>query len=274
MHLHWPGDPPGAAALREWVQRSADAVAAWYGTFPVRTVDLRFAPAPGRGLHGAVTYGGQAPHIDGRVGRDSDLQRDLLGDWVLVHELVHLALPDVPGPHRWLEEGLATYVEPWVRVAAGQLDLAKAWRDLVDGLPQGLPGPGDQGLDRTATWGRTYWGGALFCLLGDLEIRRRTADRAGLQHALRGVLAAGGSLHVTWPIEQVLATADAATGTTALTDLWAAQRDTPVLTDLEALWRALGVVREGRSVRFDDTAPLAARRRAIAAGPTARAPSR
>ena len=42
---------------------------------------------------------------------------------------------------------------------------------------------GGFGLDNTHTWGRTYWGGAMFCLLADVEIRRRTHNRRGLQDA-------------------------------------------------------------------------------------------
>ena len=52
----------------------------------------------------------------------------------------------------------------------------------------------DRGLDRTRTWGRTYWGGALFCLMADVEIRKQTGNRVGLQDALRTILSAGGSI--------------------------------------------------------------------------------
>ena len=41
-------------------------------------------------------------------------------------------------------------------------------------MPKGLPQAGDQGLDNTGTWGREYWGGAMFCLLADIEIRKAT----------------------------------------------------------------------------------------------------
>lgn len=85
---------------------------------------------------------------------------DLRRDWVVAHELVHLGFPSVDESHHWMEEGLATYVEPIARARAGQLLAAKVWSDLVEGLPQGLPAPGDRGLDHTPTWGRTYWGGA------------------------------------------------------------------------------------------------------------------
>ena len=74
------------------------------------------------------------------------------------------------------------------RARTGELSTEKVWGDLVRGLPQGLPGRGDEGLDRTHTWGRTYWGGALFWLLADVEIRERTGNRFGLEDALRAVL--------------------------------------------------------------------------------------
>jgi len=64
--------------------------------------------------------------------------------------------------HRWLGEGLATYIEPLGRIRTGSLTPERVWRDLVLGLPQGEPQPGDQGLDVTHTWGRTYWGGRFF----------------------------------------------------------------------------------------------------------------
>src|SRR5204862_508621 len=79
------------------------------------------------------------------------------------------------------------------------------WGGLAHGLPQGQPRDGDRGLDHTPTWGRTYWGGAMFCLLADVEMRRRSAGRAGLQQALQGLGAAGGNYSVRWPVERVLA---------------------------------------------------------------------
>ena len=82
-------------------------------------------------------------------------EADLDQDWALTHEMVHLAFPSVADEHHWIEEGIATYVEPIARVEAGNLDAATVWRELVEGLPRGLPQPGDRGLDYTHTWGRT-----------------------------------------------------------------------------------------------------------------------
>ena len=76
----------------------------------------------------------------------------------MTHELLHVTLPTLPRDQVWLSEGIPSYVEPFARARAGQVSASRVWRDLVDGLPQGLPEAGDEGLDRTHTWGRTYWG--------------------------------------------------------------------------------------------------------------------
>ena len=107
----------------------------------------------------------------------------------------------------------------------------------------------------------------MFCLLADVDIRRRTQLRFGLQDALRAVLRASGGLAADWPIERVLRTGDAAVGTSTLEDLYAQMKDTPVAPDLMTLWRQLGVEPEGDAVRLDDAAPLAAVRRAIMRAP-------
>jgi hypothetical protein len=134
------------------------------------------------------------------------------------------------------------------------------WSDLVRRTPQGVPGPG--GLDASDGFGAIYWGGALFWLLGDVEIRERTGNRHTLEDALRGVREAGGSVAVTWPVDRVLAAADRATGVPVLAALYARMAATAGHVDLPALWSRLGIEDSG-SIRFRDDAPLAALRRAI-----------
>jgi predicted metalloprotease with PDZ domain len=141
------------------------------------------------------------------------------------------------------------------------------WGGMVKGIPQGLPESGDRGLDHTHTWGRTYWGGALFCLIADVEIRKATKTRKGLQDALRGIVDAGGNITVHWPIEKAFETGDRATGTHVLTNLYEQMKAAAVRTDLPALWKELGVRVNGDTVSFDDHAPLAQVRAAINVGP-------
>jgi len=145
------------------------------------------------------------------------------------------------------------------------------WGDLIRDLPQGLPGPGDQGLDRTHTWGRTYWGGALFCFLADVQIHQKTQNRKGFESALRGILAAGGNISEDWPLERALRVGDEASGTDVLEDLYKGMADKPVTVDLPNLWRELGIQRsQDGDVSFVDDAPLASVRKSITAGPDSR----
>jgi hypothetical protein len=267
--LHLEFDPAdfavGGAAVREWVERAARIVAAYYGGFPVRELSVRLIPMPGDGVRGGTTFGKPRAFIRLRVGRDVT-EAQLLADWVLVHEMTHLALPDVGEAHAWLSEGLATYIEGVARVQAGNRAETDVWAEELRSMPRGLPQPGDQGLDHTHTWGRTYWGGAMFCLLADVDIRRRTHNRFGLQDAVRAILRASGGLKTDWPIARVLRTGDAAVGTSSLEDLYAQMRDAPVTPDLRRLWHELGVDTEGTSVRLTEHAPLASVRLAIMRG--------
>jgi hypothetical protein len=257
-----PPSEPRLEPLLDWVRRSAGAVSAYYDGFPVKRVHLQIVTG-GRGrIGGGTTWGGDEAMIRVTVGRDTS-PSDLGDDWVLTHEMVHLAFPDMPQRLAWIEEGLATYVEPVARARALKWPAETVWWDLVRMLPRGLPGPRDPGLDGTRDWGRTYWGGALFWLLADVEIRERTHNRRGLEHALRGIVAAGGTIESRWPIEKALAKGDRAVGLGILGPLHARMGPVAMSTDLDALWKRLGVVRGTGGVSFDDRAPLAAVRRAI-----------
>jgi hypothetical protein len=250
------------AQILEWVATSAKAVSTYYGRFPVKSLRLLFAPVEGSRVRGGTTWGYRGAAIRIPLGRDAGVD-DLKRDWILVHEMVHLALPDMEDRYAWLSEGLAVYIEPVARVQAGDLTPKEIWLAMMRDMPKGLPQAGDRGLDNTDTWGRKYWGGAMFALFADVEIRKRTNNRLGLQDAMRGVLAAGGNHEEDWPIERVLATADKAVGVDVLTKLHDAWGPKPVTPDLDALWRDLGLRVRDSGIEFDDTAPLAAIRAAI-----------
>jgi len=262
-----PGDLslPRARVL-DWVRRSACAVTEYYAGFPVRNVRVKIAPmSEGKGvLFGRTVLIDQTPVIRvglSRFATDSSLRED----WVMTHEMVHLAFPSVPDDHHWIEGGIATYVEPIARAQVGDLSAETVWRELVDGLPKGLPAPGDRGLDNSHTWGRTYWGGALFCLMADIEIHRRTNNRYGLQDALRGIVRAGGNMQHDWPLVRALKAGDDAIGVPVLMELYDRMKATPVTPDLSAMWRDLGVRPSGDSVVFDQGAPQASIVRSIMA---------
>jgi len=245
-----------------WVASSARAVTVYYEQFPVARLQMKVRFFEGRGVRGGRTMGWRGAVIAIAVGLSSTAS-DFSEDWELTHEMVHLAFPSVAEEHHWIEEGSATYVEPIARAQAGELTAEKVWGDLVDGLPKGLPEPGDRGLDFTPTWGRTYWGGALFCLLADIEIRRRTQNGKGLENALRSILKAGGTIESDWPLAWAFEIGDRGTGFPVLRELYEKMKATPAPMNLRALWKELGVERLDGQIQFNDAAPLAAIRKAI-----------
>ena len=250
--------------LLNWIKRASTAVCTYYGKFPVPQLRLQVQVRGGEGVHHGVTY----PSDNGGLIRisvgPSTTASDLDSDWMLTHEMIHLAFPSMAEDHHWIEEGISVYVEPVARVQAGQLSTTTMWHDVVRDMPQGEPESGDRGLDHTPTWGRTYWGGAMFCLLADVRIREQTHNRKGLQDALRGILNSGGNITQDWEIEQAFAAGDKATGTHVLTDLYQEMRDKPAPIDLSAMWQKLGIQRASDgTITFNDKAPEASIREAI-----------
>lgn len=246
----------------DWVSLAAHAVTVYYERFPIDHVLIRVRFFDGRGVRGGQTFGWNGGLIKIAVGQ-SNTAADFARDWMMTHEMVHLAFPSLAEQHHWIEEGLSTYVESVARARAEDLTLQKAWGDLFDGLPQGLPASDDRGLDFTPTWGRTYWGGALFCLLADVEIRKRTGNRQGLEHALRAILKAGGTIQSDWELTRALEIGDRAVGAPVLSELYKKMKSAPAPVDLDALWKELGVKRPDGKTEFDDTAPFAPIRKAI-----------
>jgi hypothetical protein len=263
-----PGDLdlPKSDVVR-WIETSARAVAQYYGKFPVARARVLVVPvADDSGVLTGTTWG----DVDGfpaftrmRLGQHTTKQI-LSEDWTMTHEFVHTALPSLSPNHHWLEEGLATYVEPIARAQIGTLSPEQVWGGMVRDMHQGEPQPGEDGLDQTHTWANTYWDGALFCLMADVSIREKTQNRKGLQDALRGILAAGGTIADAWPISKVLDAGDQATGTSVLADLYKKMANAPYAPiDLDLMWKRLGVRSEDGKVEFDDHAPLAPIRKAI-----------
>ena len=166
-------------------------------------------------------------------------------------------MANVPRRHAWLLEGLATYVESIARGQKNYLPEDFIWLNFIERMPQGLPQSGDRGLDHTPTWGRTYWGGAIFCLLADVEIRRLSNNQQSLREALRGVLDDGMSMHNSVTAMEVFESGDRATGLDVLVPLYEKMKDEPYQVDLDALWQSLGVSLVGKEVVYDDDAPLA-----------------
>src|SRR5437763_13361104 len=127
------GDP-----IESWIRRSASIVAGYYGHFPVARLTVRVMAERGDGVHGGKSFANPQAYIQVRLGQDVT-EAQLLSDWVLVHEMAHLALPDTGEAHAWLSEGLATYVEGVARVQAGNRSEADVWAEEMRQMPGDCP---------------------------------------------------------------------------------------------------------------------------------------
>lgn len=231
--------PVGRDAVRAWVESNAKALAAYYGRFPGEAATITVIAGEHGHVFGGTTFGGRAIRIS--VGREATVET-LARDWRMPHELLHVAFADLGDDYLYLEEGLATYVEPVYRVQAGLLTEEKMWADLYDGMPNGAT---SKPMDGLSSWGNTYWGGARFWLMADVAIREQTAGKKSLRDALRAILEKGGNGRVHLALADMLALGDAGTGTTVLKDLHARLGKKGEATDLDALWKKLGVGKSG-----------------------------
>jgi hypothetical protein len=250
------------AMILGWINKATAALASYYGHFPVKQLDLVLAETGRRGVHHGETFGGRLIRVEFGQGTS---QRSFDSDWVLTHEMFHTAFPDLDESHIWMTEGMAVYLEPIARARVGNLTDEQVWRGVVRGMPSGLPEDGDQGLEYTHTWGRTYWGGTLFWMMADIRIREQTENRKSLDDAMRAILAAGGNGSTHWSIQRVITIADRATGTNVVRDLYDQMALKREETDLNALWKSLGISSQRWQTTFDNNAPMAGIRQAMTA---------
>lgn len=253
----------GTDTLIDWFGEAAGVVADYFHGFPMARALLVLEPVAGRSgvVFGRVMSGGGGSVLM-RVGERATRQ-ELHGSWVLVHELSHLAMPFLTDRAMWFMEGMATYVEPILRARAGWIMPEAVWAEFAEGMVRGVAGIETKRVAQPAS---LYWGGALFMLIADIDMRRRSAGRLGLEHCLRRVLGEGGDSTRRWPQAPMIDACDALTGGRAMADLTADFLANRLAVDLASLWRELGVEIAAGTVKFDDGAPLASIRRGIVSG--------
>jgi hypothetical protein len=254
----------------EWVRRTALLTAGYWDGFTNRQMLVAVLPTPGRrgvGYGRSVPGGGVSVMV--QVGERSS-RADLQGDWVLPHEFVHTGMPFIRGG-MWFMEGAATYIEPIMRARAGWKAEAEVWREWVENMPRGL-----SALDAGMEGGSAYWGGALFFLLADIEIRRLTSGASGVEDCLRGARRLGGAMAPAerWSLADYVARCDQALRAPVMAGFVERHVGRGHRIDLDALWRDLGVRLDGTRIATDDAAPLAAIRKVIVAGPPRRSQPR
>ncbi len=254
----------GSEAIIEWVKESATIVADYYGQFPVKTATVVLNGFEGSGVIAGRAHGQPVLQVVIEIGHYVT-EKQLDRDWILIHELIHFALADVPDKHHWLEEGLPTYIESISRIQAGDLEEKFVWKGFMKNMPKGMPLADDTGLDNASSIGLMYWGGALFCLLADIEIRKQTDNQYGLRDAVQAIVNNQLTMDKSATIDELLRVADEQTGTHVLADLYAQMKDEATDIDLKVIWTELGINYNNATgeVSLDDSAPLAAIRQSI-----------
>ncbi|HET9953309.1 MAG TPA: hypothetical protein VFQ61_02330 [Polyangiaceae bacterium] len=256
--------------LRDYVLDGARLVADFYGRFPVPHVFVSVVSVP---EVDSIVFGRLLPEsgpgivlLVGEKAGEAALERD----WVLVHELLHLGVPSFDNEGKWFDEGLATYFEPLIQARAGRRSSQAAFSEFAREMPRGLGALTQHGLETAKTSGGIYWGGALFCLIADVEIRRASGGRVGLEAGLRAILEHGGNASEVWDLQDALKVADSAFPHPVLLPLKQRFADGTSAFDLAELWNALGVELRGPDVTFDDSAPLARVRQTLTEGASSR----
>lgn len=261
----------GKAALLDWVKRCVKAVCSYFGQMPVKKLRIKIQNSIGNDI-GFSTTGVERGVAEIEVPLGSEIsQKTLNEDWVLTHEMVHLAFPIVAWKDRWLTEGMATYIEPLARMKIGSITEKEVWGDLIRNTAKGLPRSENDPLIGARRIDRIYWGGAIFCLIADVEIRKKSNNRVGLQDVLSYIPKSGVNIYSDDEPRNALSRAERSDelkiATQLLLKLYDQYNSSPILKpNLAELFASLGVSRSGGEIIFNENAPLAGIRRAIDKG--------
>jgi hypothetical protein len=271
------------AGIDRWLTTAVRTVAGLYGgRYPRRGVTVFVEPSRAtRGEGDPVSFGSTWPgggaHLILRLPADTPDAR-LPGEWVAIHELVHLAMPVIPETDAWFSEGIATYYQEVLRMRAGHFSERDGWQSLLDGLAFGRARPaGTTLLDASRTmhethaYSWTYWAGAAVMLQVDATLRARSAGAAGLDDAMRRWARLAGDER-SFDAQGLSADAEALVGTPGLVALAQPALASKEFPDVTPVLAALGIVVRDGKVALDDAAPAAAARRSIAAGGAPAAP--
>lgn len=180
------------AGIEAWLRTAAETVAQLYGRFPRERVAIVVVPSPSWGttpvLFGMARRGGGGSVM--LLLNEAVDDPALPGEWVAIHELLHLGMPLIAEP--WMSEGFVTYYTHVLRARRGLLDrggasasetpLEHQSRAALEILHVGFDDrPGARSLaaasetmHQLGNYRRVYWGGA--ALAFDLDVRIRSAS--------------------------------------------------------------------------------------------------
>jgi hypothetical protein len=261
---------PARRLIAPWLATAAAVVSLPGAKFPVAHAQVIVVPtSPSRfPIHFGYTGRSGGASIILFTPTDMDLAQ-FRGDWIAIHEFSHLLHPFVQRDDAWLSEGLATYLQEVLRVRAGLLHEAQAWRRLYEGALHGRET--DQGLlDETRSmrfagnYERVYWAGAAIALMIDVELRRVSAGKTTLDSVLARL-----SRDQRFPgavsARELLVEMDRLAGVAVFENTARRYLEGGRLPDLTELYGMLGLMREPGVFSIDRDAPLGWVRDAIMA---------
>jgi len=169
-----------------WLRTAARCSALLFGRFPRPQVQIvlwprRHSMAPV--LFGYALQGG-GPGTIIQISQSAP-GASFPGEYIGVHELLHLGLPFTAMGDQWFQEGMTTYYQEILRGRAGLQSVKETWQNLVDGFERGRRQAGSTTLAEAsktmyATHGyqHVYWGGTLLALEIDLAVRRAVPGKS------------------------------------------------------------------------------------------------
>lgn len=260
-----------AAGIEAWLRTAARTVAGLFGRFPVEDVEVGVLLRP---------YGSKAVLFGRAIRREGEqlelhlaasAKDDALpGEWVAIHEMIHLGFPRFEREDAWINEGFTTYYQEVLRGRAGIQDERTAWSMLADGFSRGSGAGSGRSLEeesrlmyRTHAFWRTYWGGAAMALDLDLLIRRATAGRHSLDDVVRLWWRRHGAERRTFRGRELLAEADVWLGKPLLLPMAERHLAAVEFADTAAMFKRIGIEAEGRHVAYLPEGPQMRERRRI-----------
>lgn len=261
-----------ADKMAQWMRAVARSAVAAYGRLPLEQIQVMLIASKTRG--GAVGFGqstrGQGQALTIFVDPKRPLA-ELVGDWTATHELAHVAHPYLGEAGAWLAEGLASYWQNVLRARAGLLTPDQAWRQIDAGFGRGLKAANadmslhdvTEGMHARGAYMRVYWAGAAYWLGVDVELRRASGGKLGVDVALSRFQQCCLARMRAWEPEAFVAKLDELVGSDVFTRRWREADARKGFPDLAPLYAALGIAKDGDALRYDDSAPDAAIREAI-----------
>lgn len=239
----------------KWVATAASTVALLFGQFPVPRAQILVIPS-GRGtspVYFGLTSRGGGASVAALVSTSAG-DAKFVGEWVLIHEFLHLGMPFVRSDDVWLSEGFVTYYTEVLRTRAGFRSHDKAWRAIVSGFRRGRRSASGQTLAEASArmheqhaYDRIYWGGAAIALVVDVLLR--TKGEHSLDDAMKQLHTCCAHSPRQWSADEVLEVFDAFFGSREISQICARELARPTFTDLQQTFEAIGIrEREGEVV--------------------------